>query len=111
MSQHFSESMEVVINRCYGGFGLSRAGIRRLLELGYKLDSNEDAYIAKIINDDKDTGYFNFAPMRLLRHDQRLVQVVRELGDAANGDHSKLRIETVYYGYNILGYDGMERIE
>lgn len=39
-----------------------------------------------------------------------LVQVVEELGDKANGEYAKLRIEEVYGSYRIDEYDGNESV-
>ncbi len=61
--------MKVVINVCYGGFGLSEEAVGRLKELG--CDKHKD---------DID------------RSDPRLVQVVEELGELANGKHARLKI-------------------
>ena len=53
------------------------------------------------------------APRDIARNDPLLVQVVEELGDAANGQHAKLRIEEVPEGgkYRITEYDGFEGVE
>lgn len=45
------------------------------------------------------------------RHDPVLVQVVEELGDKANGEYAKLRIEEVSGPYRITEYDGYETVE
>lgn len=46
------------------------------------------------------------------RSDPILVRVVEELGDAASGDHAKLKIEEIPAGsqYRIDEYDGSERV-
>ena len=84
--------MELVINNCYGGFSLSDAGIARYLELkGMKL--NDGFY-------DRD----------IPRDDQILIQVFKELGDAANGFAADLKIVEIPDGVNweIEEYDGNE---
>jgi hypothetical protein len=81
---------KVVVNRCYGGFGLSPAAIARLAEVG--VEASEFSAGCS-------------------RHDPRLVTLVEELGNKANGDCSDLRVETVAEDrYVIREYDGMEWI-
>ena len=78
--------MKFVINRCFGGFGLSNEAIK-------ELDiSEEDIY-------------------DLERNDPRLVAVVEKLGDRANGDYAKLRVVEVDILWSIRNYDGREEIE
>ena len=81
----------VVINTCYGGFGLSNVAEQRYKEL---------AGIA-----DGDWSYYAVA-----RDDPYLVQVVREMGSRANGAHSNLKIVEVPADVNwhITEYDGNE---
>lgn len=81
--------MKVVINRCYGGFGLSENARKRYEELsGTHLE-------------DYDTPG---------RSDSNLVQVVEELGSAANGNYAKLKIVEIPNDveFSIEDYDGME---
>jgi len=80
--------MKVVINGCWGGFGLSEAAKRELEKAGV------------------------VAEQRFSRHDPRLVEVVERLGDAANTRHSRLVVvdlkdETTYF---ITEYDGSESL-
>jgi len=44
------------------------------------------------------------------RHDPVLVQVVEELGDKANANYAKLRIDEVDGHYRIDEYDGNEKV-
>ena len=55
----------------------------------------------------KQTWYYN----NVDRHDPVLVQVVEELGDKANGEYAKLRIDEVDGPYRIDEYDGNESVE
>jgi hypothetical protein len=84
--------MKVVINNCYGGFSLSDAGIARYLELA-------DLVI---------TG--DFYDRDIPRDDAALIQVVEELGDAANGFAADLKIVDIPDGVDwyIEEYDGNE---
>jgi len=84
---------EIVINCCYGGFGLSQDA----LDLYNK-------YSGKSI----DSLYYEFT-----RTDPILVRVVEELGDKANGSCSRLIVYELEPGtkYRIEDYDGYESIE
>lgn len=83
----------VVINACYGGFGLSEDAIARYAEL--KGISSADFYNRDIPRDDP-----------------ALVQVVREMGQGANSNFSKLHIVEVPDGveWHIEEYDGNEHV-
>lgn len=84
--------MKVVYNACYGGFGLSKKAIDRYLELTGPIDKFYDRDIP--------------------RDDQRLIQVVEELGQAANGTFALLSIREVSSGtrWRIDEYDGYEQV-
>lgn len=80
---------KVVYNRCYGGYGLSKAALELYVKLGGK-------------------GYGNF---RIARHDPLLVAVVEQLGEKANGDWAKLAIYEIKGKlYRIKEYDGCEEV-
>ena len=81
---------KIVYNACFGGFGLSETAWERYRELGGQETSRYD------IN----------------RADPVLVQVVEELGDAANTRFSDLRITELPVGtkYRIDEYDGNESV-
>ena len=132
--------MKLVINSCYGGFGLSPKAIKRYLELKgkkayfYKQDfgwlSGDSEYYriddvdnlnelfiycttedqGKVINDFPDN---TFHSGEIKRNDRHLVQVVEELGVEASGKCSKLTIVEIENGrwYKIDEYDGYESIE
>ena len=84
--------MKVVINTCYGGFGLSEEARERYVEL----------------TGSKPTHWYD-----MNRADKYLVQVVEELGAAADGPHAKLKVVNVEGGslFRINEYDGYEEIE
>jgi hypothetical protein len=81
----------VVINDCYGGFGLSEEATQRYKELAGITEG--------------DWSYYNVA-----RDDPYLVQVVRELGHRANGPHTSLKIVELpgNVKWHIGEYDGNE---
>lgn len=68
-------SQKIVVNDCYGGFGLSTAAVTRLRELGV-------------------TGASEYEVQSMLqRDDHRLVQMLEELGsEAASGEFAELAI-------------------
>ncbi len=80
---------KIVVNRCYGGFGLSEAAFEAL---GIPWDGY---------------GYPEIA-----RDDPKLVEVVERLGEAANGAHASLRVVEIPddVEWEIDEYDGVETI-
>jgi hypothetical protein len=78
---------KIVINRCFGGFGLSEEALKLLGTESY-MDYDED------------------------RENPKLIEVVEKLGAAANGGYSKLRIVEIPEDveYTIEEYDGVESI-
>ena len=81
----------VVINTCYGGFGLSERAVRDYKDMAG-------------ITDDK--WYERDIP----RDDPYLIKIVRDLGMAANGTHANLKIVEVPpdVEWQIEEYDGNE---
>jgi hypothetical protein len=84
----------IVINRCYGGFGLSDAAMAEYRKLANIPDSEEFHYYD------------------LNRDDPLLVQVVEKLGESANGGYAELKIILVPDDvvWKIEDYDGMEKV-
>jgi len=106
--------MKVVINSCYGGFGLSHEAILRYAELkGIKLfwegegGTFDHYYTSK---DMKNSAYFSYRKIK--RDDPILVQVVEELNDAANGEYAELSIVEIPddVDWTVQEYDGYEHI-
>lgn len=85
--------MKVVINTCFGDFSLSEAAISRFCEL----DGLNPA---------------DFYPQMVERNDPNLVQVVQELGVAAETPYSELKIVEVPddVKWHIHEYDGVEHV-
>jgi hypothetical protein len=109
--------MKVVINRCYGGFGLSDQAVVRYAELkGINLVMEEydghavsgSTFYVDGIKDDE--HYFSYYDLSNDRTDPCLVQVVEELGDTANGFASDLQIVVIPddVEFTVEEYDGME---
>ncbi len=82
--------MKIVINRCYGGFGLSD----KALALYNKLSGRSVSYVGDIERDDPN-----------------LIKVVEQL-DSANDRYSALHIVEIPEGieWRIENYDGVEWI-
>lgn len=91
--KHLKGIRKVVINRCYGGFGLS--------------EEAWDAYtkLAGITNDS--LSYYDVA-----RDDPYLVQVVEQFGEDANSEYSDLLVVEIpaKVNWEIDEYDGIEHI-
>lgn len=101
---------EIVYNACYGGFSLSDEAVRMYLDLkGYKYTEDFSYFVTPF----KVEGWEDFYDRDIDRADPILVEVVKKLGDKANGSCAKLRIEDLPKGtlYRITEYDGYESIE
>ena len=106
---------EIVINRCYGGFSLSRKAFLRLRELQQKDALDEPNWGEPWGNGSKIRKAFyegstgNFC-RDIARNDPLLIHIVKELGADANGDHAELRITEIPNGVDwiIEEYDGLE---
>ena len=132
--------MKVVINTCYGGFGLSPKGLKRYLELKgqkawfyvqtkYEHCDGEDVY--QLMDAEDVTSLFWSCSLKnqgdeiddypeqcfsigsIERNDPTLIQVVEELGDECCSVYSRLSIVDIEPGtwYKITEYDGYESIE
>lgn len=117
--------MKVVINKCFGGFGLSDAAYKRLIELGVPLVEDpqwgqygiyqsraDDALSSAMVRLTKTNYGDMFFSADENRSHPLLVQVVEELGTVANGRFAKLKVVEVPDGtsFEISDYDGQERI-
>ena len=104
----------IVINRAYGGFGLSREAVLLYLDLvgiTYTLEDQEDRDTqtrlgSKIMINNKEF----FERYDIERNDPALVTTVRRLGKNAAGKFAKLKIVEVPAGieWYIEEYDGQE---
>lgn len=101
---------KVVYNDCYGGFSLSDEAIRMYLDLkGLKYTESKSAWGTNFVVD----GIKNFYDRNIERADPVLVEVVEKLGERANGECAKLKIEDIDSGllYRITSHDGNESID
>lgn len=120
--------MKIVINRCYGGFGLSEAAYDRLAKVhGVPVvaytdgkDSAGVIYDHKLSADEKEN---RLAETRLFgrywdtwtsdaRADSRIIEVVETLGKLANGACADLRVIEIPDGIEVEveEYDGLEHV-
>ncbi len=85
--------MKIVINKCYGGFGVSDAAYARYrLEKGITDVDHRDYYIE--------------------RNDPVLVSIVEDMGEDSFGDYAELKVVEIPddVEYLIHDYDGQETI-
>ena len=84
---------KVVINQCFGGFGLS--------------DEAELMFAVAKGMDPRDVNVWE-----IQRDDTALVQVVEQMGVGANGNHSRLKVVEIPADvqWEIAEYDGVEHI-
>jgi len=109
--------MKIVINDCYGGFGLSHKAVMRYVELkGIKLYPYIDGSFVHYatLPEEERIGFSDktwyFSPSDIPRDDIVLIQVVEELGKAANGDYASLSVVEIPddVKWQIEEYDGIE---
>lgn len=90
---------KIVVNRCFGGYSLSKEAVQWLLENGNEDTKNE---VAK----------YEDVAFSCNRHNQDLVKCVEILGERANGECAELEIEHIEGNqYRITEYDGYESVE
>jgi hypothetical protein len=104
---------KVVINKSYGKFCVSHAAFLRLRELGQPDALNEtDAGAYWPIAAGLREPSLNQCGKLIPRDDQKLAQVVEELGEAANGHCADLRVvmipDDVRWEINVMS--GIEQI-
>ena len=105
--------MKIVINQCFGGFGLSDQAIQRYGELArLNLVSEEGGLfgLTWYLNSVDDKNYFS--AYDILRDDPNLIQVVEELEELSWGPYSELTIVEIPddVKWTIESYDGNEHV-
>jgi len=111
--QHLRGVQRIVINICYGGFGLSYEGRIAYLEragIPYKLTNQLDREKqiklgSRIMVNDRE-----FMGRNIERDDPALVSTVNDLGPEVNDSHSELKVVEIPAGvdWQIDEYDGRE---
>lgn len=131
--------MKIVLNKCYGGFGLSPKAIKYYLKLKGKecyfyKDINYKSNIYNKITDlnSKDASYTNtftkdlgdsfsgsdwkkyqeyyFYYNDIPRDDPDLIKTVEDLGKEANGECAELEVVEFNLNWDISDYDGIETL-
>jgi hypothetical protein len=102
--------MKVLINDCYGGYGISLEAEQLYLQkkgISYEL-LEEKFGVGKYLINGKETY------LQLRRDDQVLIEVFEEIGsERASGIHAELSISEIPDGadYSMHEYDGIEHID
>ena len=96
-----ASTVEVMVNTCFGGFGLSEAAM------------NE--YHRRCLSKAREGGEENSLEYGISRHDPVMVQIVREMGLLASDRYAKVCLEMIpaqyVHHYSIREYDGMESVK
>ena len=113
--------MKVVINRCFGGFGISNLAFEKLLErkgiafnkvpAKYPIRGNDSDYHRADI-EQNDESYLREYDFYENRADADLIAVIEELGEKSWGWASELAILDIPddVKWHIHDYDGMEHV-
>jgi hypothetical protein len=124
---------EVVINKCFGGFGLSHDGVMYYAKLkGIKLFADEirwnDStvhkftkkdkepiclhYATKMVKTEKELNDNYFSASDIKRDDPLLVQTVKDLGKKSWGKLAELKVVEIPNDVNweLDEYDGIESV-
>ena len=108
---------EIVYNACHGGFGLSDEALllyAKLKEISVYPETKGHHTTFWLTPKDKRTDTFGdiLSYYEIDRADPVLIQVIKELGEEAYGDFSKLEIVDLPEGtyYRIDEYDGLESV-
>lgn len=113
--------MKIVVNRCYGGFGLSQLAYKKLIEWGVPITQNTNIdtktlqlythFKSKLDCSEEYSDHF-FGNDENRNH-PLLIRLVEELGEEANGRNAKLEIVNIPddVRWEIDDYDGMETVE
>ena len=98
---------KIVINSCFGGFGLSQEALRELQKLNDKLVVERKS---EVFPEESLWLSEDFDDYPHYRGNYQLIEVVEKLGSRANGDYSELYIVEIPddVEYTIKNYDGQE---
>ena len=104
---------KVVINTCFGGFGLSHEAIIRYAQIkGFPLivKKTDSSLVPYQYYKEVEQPDNYFSDYEILRDDPALVKTVEELGREANGWAAELKVVEIPDGVNfqIEEYDGNE---
>lgn len=105
--------MEIVINKCYGGFGVSDEAVRWLRERGHELALEEACFVGEVYSDGSVVSHnWNGHLRDIPRDDPMLIDCIEALGDKANGAYAELAVVEIPddVDWEIEEYDGREWI-
>ena len=106
--------MKIVVNRCFGGFGVSRKAVEFMAERGNEQAKAEleEILSGKDHSYDSYYGYSEKFNSEYNRTDPDLILAVETLKDEANGSFAKLKVVEIPDGieWEIDDYDGEEII-
>lgn len=107
--------MKVVINKRYGGFGLSKKAVEHYLK--FKFPEGVLEYVMPSEKEDSISNYFKldgeyFSEHGVDRTDPILINIIESLGDEANSWCSQLKVVEIPddVEWEIEEYDGQEWI-
>ena len=102
-------TVKVVINRCFGGFGLSGEAMAMYAKLRGWTRCTTDLGIDYLLNG---RGEKIIPPHGIRRDDPFLIEVVEALGENSWGDYAELKIVEVPddVDWYVEEYDGLEHI-
>ena len=111
--KHLYGVQRIVINKCYGGFSLSREGILLYLELAgitYTLIPQQDRDAQQRLGDKIMVDGAEFNCRDIPRTDPALIGVISQLGSKADGEYATLKVVEVppNIDWFIDDYDGKE---
>jgi hypothetical protein len=97
---------KIVLNRCYGGFGVSEKAVEWLQANGASSEK------VRVQDSGLTSAKWVYTVCVLERHDPLLVKCVETLGEEASGDSAALEVVEIDQPmYRISEYDGAESIE
>lgn len=101
--------MKIVINKCYGGFSISKKAVQFMAKRG----NNRAKLELKKWDSFSGHGYVEEMDGVYDRTDPDLILAVETLGDKANGSFADLRVVEIPDGieYEINEYDGIEWVD
>lgn len=99
----------IVINRRYGGYGLSKEAqkwiaLRKGLSLRHE-EKTDTYYVVEFREHEWET-----ISDHITRDDPDLIEVVLQLGERANGLSAELKVVDITIEIEISDYDGMESV-